>query len=62
MDGLVNAAELKAYFQKASKETNGVVAVPSDADIAAMISEVDTDADGAIDFQDFLRVVKEVGS
>lgn len=59
MDGFLEVGELKDMFARASKETGGKVAVPSEAELKAMIAEVATDG-AKVSFDDFLAVMEAI--
>ncbi len=59
MDGFVEFSEIKEAFQRAVRETKGAVAVPTDAELRAMVAEV-ASVGGQITFDDFAAIMEVI--
>lgn len=60
MDGFVDADELKQLFIKAKNDTNGGIAIPSDALLKQMVSEASGDGGPQLSFDDFVALLEQV--
>lgn len=60
MDGFVDVDELRQLFIKAKNDTNGAVAIPSDALLKQMIAEGSSDGGPQMSFDDFVALLEQV--